>query len=77
MFKLITLAYAHRRNIDGTTDSICKNCFITVIRASREGDLARAEHDHICDRSTLDYWSKMKEVGEGSLLQLHANYDYE
>ena len=77
MFKLITIAYAHRRNADGTTDSICRNCFITVITASYEGDLTRAEHDHICDPSTLDYWNKMKGDGEGSLLQFHNNYDYE
>lgn len=77
MFTLITIAYAHRQNADGTTDSICRNCFATVITASCEGDLARAEHDHTCDPSVLDYWKRMKEDGERPLLQLHDNYDYE
>lgn len=77
MFKLITIAYAHRRNTDGTTDSICKNCFVTVSTASGEGDLKRAEHDHLCDPIILDYWSKVKQDGEWPLLQLHENYDYE
>lgn len=77
MFTLATLAYAHRRNADGTTDSICRNCFITVITAIWEGDLTRAEHDHSCNPSVLDYWNKMKGERERPQFQLHENYDYE
>ena len=40
--------YAHRRNYDGTLDSICKLCFLTVARAYREGDLVHLEIRHIC-----------------------------
>ncbi|HSY13041.1 MAG TPA: hypothetical protein VK976_12705 [Verrucomicrobiae bacterium] len=40
--------YAHRRNDDGTLDSICKLCYLTVARAFREMDLSHMEVRHIC-----------------------------
>jgi hypothetical protein len=40
--------YAHRPNYDGTVDSICKSCYLTVARAYREADLAHLELRHIC-----------------------------
>jgi hypothetical protein len=40
--------YAHRRNYDGTLDSICKLCYLTVARAYRENDLLHLEVRHIC-----------------------------
>jgi len=40
--------YAHRRNYDGTLDSVCKSCFLTVARAYRETDLTHLELRHIC-----------------------------
>lgn len=40
--------YAHRRNFDGTLDSICKLCYLTVARAYREVDLLQLEIRHIC-----------------------------
>ncbi len=40
--------YAHRRNYDGTVDSICKRCYLTVARAYREMDLTQLEVRHIC-----------------------------
>lgn len=43
-----TTHYAHRRNYDGTLDSVCKLCFLTVARAYRETDLTHLEVRHIC-----------------------------
>ena len=40
--------YAHRRNYDGTLDSICKLCYLTVARAYRETDLTQLEVRHVC-----------------------------
>jgi hypothetical protein len=40
--------YAHRPNYDGTVDSICKSCYLTVARAYREADLAHLELRHLC-----------------------------
>ena len=48
-----------RQNPDGTTDSICRKCFVTVITAVRTTDLDRAEQDHTCDPSVLDYWRNL------------------
>lgn len=44
--------YAHRYNLNGTTDSICKECFITVVTAIWEADLERAEQKHVCESRT-------------------------
>lgn len=41
--------FLHRFNSDGTIDTICRECFITVATRSREADLERPESDHICD----------------------------
>lgn len=45
---LNTNHYAHRRNYDGTLDSVCKLCYLTVARAYRETDLSHLEVRHIC-----------------------------
>jgi hypothetical protein len=43
----------HRRNDDGSFDSICKTCFATVARSSDEVALAGPERNHSCDLSVL------------------------
>jgi hypothetical protein len=40
--------FTHRRNPDGTFDSICMSCFQTVGHEVRESDLAAAEANHKC-----------------------------
>jgi hypothetical protein len=45
--------FAHRSNRDGTTDSICKDCFMTVAKAIWEAELERAERLHCCDEHRL------------------------
>lgn len=40
--------FPHRRNVDGTIDSICGECFSTVASAGAEVDLQVAENAHIC-----------------------------
>ena len=44
---------AHRRNHDGSFDSICKICFATVARSIDEAALAGPERNHACDLSVL------------------------
>src|SRR5579862_313619 len=41
--------FTHRFNADGTVDSICHGCFMTVATARREGDLHAVEQNHACD----------------------------
>ncbi len=42
------VTFRHRRNRDGTCESICKRCYLTVETALREKDLAGAERSHDC-----------------------------
>jgi hypothetical protein len=41
--------FARRTNADGSIDSICRKCYITVASATRESDLVCFEREHICD----------------------------
>lgn len=41
--------FAHRKNADGTVDSICLKCFITVDHGDEEADLDVSEYIHMCD----------------------------
>lgn len=41
--------FVHRVNRDGSTDSICKDCFATICTSLWETDLAQAERDHVCN----------------------------
>ena len=41
--------FIHRFNNDGTIDTVCRVCFITVATRTCESDLERLEHDHLCN----------------------------
>jgi len=45
---LFSKPFPHRKNADGTWDSICTKCFRTVATAKRESSLADAEAEHVC-----------------------------
>jgi hypothetical protein len=53
--------FVRRFNPDGTTDSICRKCFLTVATATWEADLDSAEQCHKCDPSRLEYLKKIVE----------------
>jgi len=42
------LIFGHRHNDDGTWDSICKTCFLTVATAPSEDELPVLERNHDC-----------------------------
>jgi hypothetical protein len=42
-------AFAHRHNLDGTWDSICTKCFLTVASERAEDRLSTHERHHNCD----------------------------
>ena len=51
-----TSPYPHRQNKDGSTDSICPKCFVTIVT---EGDAASSdgqEERHVCLDSV---WTKV------------------
>lgn len=45
---LLGAGFVHRHNDDGTVDSICRRCFMTVATEVSESELIRDEHDHDC-----------------------------
>ncbi|MBB5059102.1 hypothetical protein HDF16_003825 [Granulicella aggregans] len=46
--------FAHRINPNGTKDSICKKCFLTVGTGETEEHMKILERDHVCDRWRLE-----------------------
>ena len=40
--------FPHRPNPDGTFDSICPDCYVTISRQNRESDLITFERNHVC-----------------------------
>ena len=50
--------YFHRRNKDGTVDSICTRCYMTASTARNELELPEIEQSHICDPYWLRRWQQ-------------------
>jgi hypothetical protein len=59
--------FVHRANRDGSTDSICKDCFATVCTSAWETELGHAERTHVCDPSLVARFRKIagRVDGEG------------
>jgi hypothetical protein len=47
--------FIHRGNRDGTTDSFCRKCFMTVASSQWEADLEPAESNHKCDPIQMEH----------------------
>ena len=47
------LLFPHRRNHDGSFDSICLNCFLTVATSASEMELEGYEEKHYCKHSSM------------------------
>ena len=45
--------FPHRRNRDGSFDSICLKCLLTIATARKEADLHLQDRNHICVPSIL------------------------
>jgi hypothetical protein len=45
--------FPHRRNTDGSYDSICLRCLLTIANSRTEADLAKREKYHVCNLSIL------------------------
>ena len=54
--------FPHRDNQDGSIDSICPRCFVTVGTSSREADLERIEASHVCDPAILTHYQEQSET---------------
>ncbi|HTV83621.1 MAG TPA: hypothetical protein VME18_13310 [Acidobacteriaceae bacterium] len=51
--------FVHRTNSDGTTDSVCMECLMTVCSSLSGFDLIRAEKYHVCNPELLEYWKAL------------------
>ena len=45
--------FPHRRNKDGSFDSICLKCLLTIANERNEADLAKHDRYHVCIPSVL------------------------
>jgi hypothetical protein len=68
---LLKSRFLRRANADGTTDSICCKCYVTVATANHESELAWPEHRHVCDPLLLKHWQEIAE-GKPSEDFMHA-----
>jgi hypothetical protein len=53
------LRYPHRINPDGTVDSICPRCFVTIGTSNSESELERMEAEHDCNAERRDYLEEL------------------
>jgi hypothetical protein len=59
MSKSTTPHFVHRRNRDGSYDSICSLCAVTTASATAEANLAEGERLHQCNRYILQARPKL------------------
>lgn len=57
--------FLRRQNRDGSIDSICRTCFLTVHTSAMEPDLDQAEKNHTCDPEILAHWSHVARPRSG------------
>ncbi|MGA7245591.1 MAG: hypothetical protein WBX19_20585 [Terracidiphilus sp.] len=55
-----SLKFAHRKNLDGTVDSICPRCAATVATVYVEGELLMYEQQHVCDPALMELYHGRK-----------------
>ena len=53
MISSVSDKFSHRHNEDGTFDSVCRDCFMTIATANVECDLDASEKRHVCDAGIL------------------------
>lgn len=58
MEQLTVPMYTHRRNADGTVDTICHKCYATVTNRPSEAGLDASEHEQVCDLQVLQHFHK-------------------
>lgn len=55
--------FVHRENRDGTIDSVCRQCFVTVATSLvNDEELLIAERRHICDPQLLAHFKSARDA---------------
>ena len=59
-----TNSFAHRHKLDGSYDSICKDCVRTIANSRDELDLDKPEQEHVCQGLNLDsiFYDRTKDL---------------
>jgi hypothetical protein len=65
MFTQRAVFYPHKRNSDGSFDSICLNCFTTIASARTEQELLESDKRHICKPSALSQRTFNRKIQDG------------
>jgi hypothetical protein len=50
---LETSFFPHRLNRDGSYDSLCLKCFMTIANKKTSAELDEHDRNHVCDESSL------------------------
>jgi len=53
------MPFPHRINSDGTIDSICDQCFVTVGTSTAEPELRELEAAHACEPARVAYYHRL------------------
>jgi len=53
-----TRKFSHRFNANGTVDSICRDCFVTIASEPRESELCLKERLHVCDPTLIEWYHR-------------------
>jgi hypothetical protein len=67
MLSRLVAYYPHRRNRDGSFDSICLTCFATLATARTEPELLEHERNHNCKFSTPSRQAFDRKMLEGKM----------
>jgi hypothetical protein len=59
MAQTYTIKFIHRINGDGSIDSICRECFVTIATAYSRSELERDEQAHACEPVLLERYKKV------------------
>jgi hypothetical protein len=52
--------FPHRTNADGTIDSICPRCYVTIASSTWEAELEGMEAVHVCEPGLLSYYEEQR-----------------
>jgi hypothetical protein len=59
MNQTYTIKFIHRINEDGSIDSICRDCFVTIATGRSRSDLEAQERTHACEPMLLERYKKV------------------
>ena len=65
------LKFAHRFTPEGTVESICPRCFVTVASAINEADLVVKEEQHVCDPVLVAHYEFFKKMPRSEPVPSH------